>query len=513
MYTFWTTPSTQSCPGPRAAHSCDVIDMKLYVFGGWNGKKALNDLNILSVQANIWTEVLPNTDAPSARNNHSTAVVDQKLMVHGGHDGNKWLADMYVLDTNVDGMYEKLKWKQANTSGNPPAARACHTLTRLGWKLYMFGGYDGAKCFNDMDILDLETLTWMHPTLTGTLPQARNAHTMTVIGAHLYLFGGHSGNKHLTDLHIFDTTKLQWSQPEILGTPPPGLRGHTATLIGHKILLFGGYDGKGRTNELYILDAQERKWLRPTWPSESPQTPPGRQRHSASLIGSKRIYIFGGFDGNRWLQDLHVLDVGRMEENDLETTSVHTLIQNLKGLLNNAEFSDVTFTVQGRKIYAHRAILVAQCPHFKALFSAGMKESIEKEIIIEDWGEVAFLALLEWIYTGRVPQDLPVHHMTEVLGLADQYTLDSLQHVCENILIHDVEIDNCCHLLKIADRHMAHNLKKHCMSYLLKHFEAVAKTSTFEELSSVPSLLLEVTRAAAQQGPRSINMGGESGNS
>ncbi len=94
MYTFWTTPQTQGCPGPRAAHSCDVIDMKLYVFGGWNGKKALNDLNILSVNNSIWTEVVPNTDAPSARNNHSTAVVDQKLMVHGGHDGNKWLADM-----------------------------------------------------------------------------------------------------------------------------------------------------------------------------------------------------------------------------------------------------------------------------------------------------------------------------------------------------------------------------------------------------------------------------------
>lgn len=83
--------------------------------------------------------------------------------------------------------------------------------------------------------------------------------------------------------------------------------------------------------------------MRPTWPTESPQTPPGRQRHSASLIGSKRIYIFGGFDGNKWLQDLHVLDVGRMEENDLENTSVHTLIQNLKGLLNDPEFSDVTF--------------------------------------------------------------------------------------------------------------------------------------------------------------------------
>ena len=89
-------------------------------------------------------------------------------------------------------------------------------------------------------------------------------------------------------------------------------------------------------------------------------------------------------------------------------------------LLNNPEFADVTFVVQGKQIYAHRAVLVAQCPHFKALFSAGMKESIEKEIVIEGWGETAFLALLEWIYTGRVPQDLPVHHMTEVLGLADQ---------------------------------------------------------------------------------------------
>ena len=52
------------------------------------------------------------------------------------------------------------------------------------------------------------------------------------------------------------------------------------------------------------------------------------------------------------------------------------------------------------------------------------------------------------------------------------------------------------------------------MTYLLKHFEAVAKTASFEGLSQVPTLLLEVTRAAAQlhQGPRSlVGGGGESG--
>jgi len=500
MYTFWSAPQTQGCPGPRAAHSCDIIDGRLYVFGGWNGKRALNDLHVLDVASSVWTEAVPNAGAPSARNNHTTAVTDQRLVVHGGHDGNKWVADMYILDTSsaASGSYDTLSWVRAQTSGTPPSARACHTLTRLAHKLYMFGGYDGAKCFNDMDIIDLETMTWMQPALSGTLPQARNAHTMTLIGTKLYLFGGHSGNKHLTDLHIFDTQKLQWSQTEILGTPPPGLRGHTANLIGHKIFLFGGYDGKGRTNELYILDAAEGKWVRPTWPTESPYTPPGRQRHTASLIGSKRIYIFGGFDGNKWLNDLHILDVGRLEESALNDVAVHMLIQNMRRLLNSPDFSDITFVVQGQKIYAHKAILVAQCEHFHAMFSGGrFAESNQTEIEIPQWSHVAFLAMLEWLYTGHTPRELSAAHLTEVLGLADHYTLDGLKHVCENVLVHSVEIDNVCALLRHADQYMAHELKRYCLSFILKNFDQVAYTAAFDELSSMPSLLLEVTRAAA----------------
>ena len=85
-----------------------------------------------------------------------------------------------------------------------------------------------------------------------------------------------------------------------------------------------------------------------------------------------------------------------------------------------------------------------------------MRESTEHEIKIQDWGETAFLALLEWIYTGRVGQDLQVQNMTELLGMADQYALDSLKNTCEQILIHDVEVENCCILLKYADRHMAY---------------------------------------------------------
>ena len=31
----------------------------------------------------------------------------------------------------------------------------------------MFGGYDGQRCFNDIDVLDLDTVTWRQPKTEG----------------------------------------------------------------------------------------------------------------------------------------------------------------------------------------------------------------------------------------------------------------------------------------------------------------------------------------------------------
>ena len=48
-------PSKFSCvltilaAGQRAAHSCDKVGNNLFIFGGWNGKKALNDLYTLEL--------------------------------------------------------------------------------------------------------------------------------------------------------------------------------------------------------------------------------------------------------------------------------------------------------------------------------------------------------------------------------------------------------------------------------------------------------------------------------
>ena len=58
------------------------------------------------------------------------------------------------------------------------------------------------------------------------------------------------------------------------------------------------------------------------------------------------IYIFGGFDGNKWLNDLYVLDIGLLESKTIQEDNHNKVITNIKNnMLNKKEFSDVAFDV------------------------------------------------------------------------------------------------------------------------------------------------------------------------
>jgi hypothetical protein len=94
-------------------------------------------------------------DVPSCRNNQATEVVEHLIYLHGGHDGTKWLNDLHILDTT------HCEWIMPLVGGELPAARACHSLSKIGRKLFLFGGYDGVHCFNELEVLDLDIMIWM----------------------------------------------------------------------------------------------------------------------------------------------------------------------------------------------------------------------------------------------------------------------------------------------------------------------------------------------------------------
>lgn len=182
-----------------------------------------------------------------------------------------------------------------------------------------------------------------------------------------------------------------------------------------------------------------------------------------------------------------------MEVNEITTEATHNLITNMKKIMNQDIFADVVFQVEGKKIFGHKAILLAQCEHFRAMFSNGMKESSQMQIEIKDWSYSSYLNMIEYLYTGQIENFNPTTAL-DLLGLADAYGIENLKFLCENTLIHNVDNDNVAALMIDSHRYQALELKKFCMNFMMKNFNEVKDTKGFENLEMVPSLLMEVTK-------------------
>lgn len=63
-----------------------------------------------------------------------------------------------------------------------------------------------------------------------------------------------------------------------------------------------------------------------------------------------------------------------------------------------------------------------------------------------------FNTIHSFIQSGRLSEDRPMI-ICEVMGLADQYGLDALKTLCENILKHSVDHENVCSILKNSDKY------------------------------------------------------------
>ena len=75
------------------------------------------------------------------------------------------------------------------------------------------------------------------------------------------------------------------------------------------------------------------------------------------------------------------------------------LVDDFRLLLNNQEYSDVTFMVENRPLYGHRCILMARCAPLDCMVNGPMREGSDSVIKIEDTTYECFSAFMEYLYT------------------------------------------------------------------------------------------------------------------
>jgi RCC1 and BTB domain-containing protein len=170
-----------------------------------------------------------------------------------------------------------------------------------------------------------------------------------------------------------------------------------------------------------------------------------------------------------------------------------TLLNEIENTLNKEDFSDVTFIVEGKKIFAHKFILALRCEKFRRQFASGMKDARENSITITDVKYEHYLAFLKYLYTDRA--EFNTEDAVELLGLANEHCNERLKRICEKKIKKGIDVDNAAYLLQMASLYNTPNLKRFCLNFMIKpeNFDKVIKTDAFTKLDK--ELILEVLRA------------------
>ena len=138
----------------------------------------------------------------------------------------------------------------------------------------------------------------------------------------------------------------------------------------------------------------------------------------------------------------------------------------LMSLLKGGAYSDVTVIAGKMTFKAHKAILTARSPVFRAMFENDMTEAAENCVEITDIDPKAVQEMLSYMYTGTAPK---VDKIAALLQAADKYDLKQLKAICEKELISQLSEENVSETFKLADRYSATQLKAKCTGFMAIH--------------------------------------------
>ncbi|XP_034251805.1 uncharacterized protein LOC117651669 isoform X2 [Thrips palmi] len=133
-------------------------------------------------------------------------------------------------------------------------------------------------------------------------------------------------------------------------------------------------------------------------------------------------------------------------------------------------------------VKAHRVIVAARCDWFRRALLSGMRETIDRKILVHDTNPALFLVFLEYLYSGCIDiKDLSVDQIAELMMLSDRYEVDTLKQVCEQLLKRHIDGDSVLYFLSLADQFNARALKDACLTFA-SHHPGIMDHDLFEEL-------------------------------
>ena len=512
----------------RSKHTMVAWDDRIYVFGGDNGRRMLNDFLVSTVHDSSWARVVYTGTPPTPRYHHSAVVFQNSMFVFGGYTGdvnsNLNLRNSNELFEYKFNTSQWINW-QDKVTGSLPPARSAHGAAIFDNKLWVFAGYDGNTRLNDMWAIDLLTSNpqWEKIDQSGDSPPTCCNFPVAVVGDSMYVFSGQSGAKITNNLYEFKFLERRWVRipmEHLLkgDTAPPQRRyGHSMVAYNRCLYVFGGAADGILDNEVHCFDVDSRTWS-VIQPAEGSQVPSGRVFHSAAICDDA-MYIFAG------TVDSMVNRSGEFYRFRFSSFHKCTLVDDFDKLLSTMQFCDTHFLVgEGVKkecIKAHAVVVAARSPFLRRkileIYTAGNKDATSQtdppflchspvEVTLEGVSPETVHHAMYFMYTDRIHGDLETHSRidgmssTQVLLMMDLYKFSlllethRLELLCMQYLEAAVSEDNVLLVLQNASELNLTSLKEYCMRFIVRdsNYRKIIMTTEFETLDH--QLMVEIVR-------------------
>ena len=156
------------------------------------------------------------------------------------------------------------------------------------------------------------------------------------------------------------------------------------------------------------------------------------------------------------------------------------VLASLNDLRIHRELCDIELVVEGLRIPAHKSVLSACSPYFRAMFSSRYSESNQDSVEIHEVSAAAMELLIEYFYTSEVY--ITTGNVQELLSASCMFQVSSLKEACCEFMQRHLGVANCLGIRAMADLHSCSQLRKVADDFAKKNFTSVIESEEFLKL-------------------------------
>ncbi|XP_035518668.1 kelch repeat and BTB domain-containing protein 12 [Morone saxatilis] len=168
----------------------------------------------------------------------------------------------------------------------------------------------------------------------------------------------------------------------------------------------------------------------------------------------------------------------------MDLTAKHglVLLDQLRKMRETEHLTDVVLIAEGISFPCHRVVLAAFSPYFRVMFTCGLRECNNREIILRDTSADSLALLLNYMYCSDLP--LTNANVQGISIAAFLLQMDDVFNRCQLHMTENMDASNCLGVYYFARDLGAEDLADHAQRFLRQHFVQVCQNEEVLELEA-----------------------------